>query len=142
VPIREIRVDRFFLLSASRGLRMRARHPKTGFLLLEALNAFAMAYYFNYLFFYLQKQFGFGSIGNLTFSALNGFVYIFSSLYAGQFAQKHGYILSLRVGFAGMATALTAGLFLPVVPGQLAVLLLWTIAICFTWRTGNRAKPL
>jgi len=111
---------------------MRA-HPKAGFLVLEAINAFAMAYYFNYLFFYLQKQFGFGSIGNLTFSALNGFVYIFSSLYAGRFAQRRGYILSLRVGFLGMATALTAGLFLPVVRGQLAALLLWTISICFTW---------
>jgi len=109
------------------------RHPKIGFLILEAINAFAMAYYFNYLFFYLQNQFGFGSIGNLTFSALNGFVYIFSSLYAGRFAQKRGYILSLRVGFLGMATALTAGLFLPVMFGQLGVLLLWTIAICFTW---------
>src|SRR6266478_4498565 len=106
---------------------------KIGFLILEAINAFAMAYYFNYLFFYLQKQFSFGSIGNLTFSALNGFVYIFSSLYAGRFAQKRGYILSLKVGFLGMATALTAGLFLPVMFGQLGVLLLWTIAICFTW---------
>src|SRR5437667_9864999 len=106
---------------------------KTSFLILEAINAFAMAYYFNYLFFYLQKQFGFGSIGNLTFSALNGFVYIFSSLYAGRFAQRRGYIVSLRVGFLGMATALTAGLFLPVVRGQLAALLLWTISICFTW---------
>jgi len=28
---------------------------------------------------------------------------------------------------------LTAGMFFPVVTGQLLVLLLWTIAICFTW---------
>src|SRR5213078_2149119 len=98
---------------------------KTGFLILEAINAFATAFYFNYLFFYLQKQFGFGAVGNLTFSAVNGFIDIFASLHGGRFAQKHGYFLALKIGFIGMAGALMAGLFLPTVPGQLSVLVLW-----------------
>src|SRR5438046_1389541 len=62
---------------------MSSRRLKTGFFVLEGVNAFATAYYFNYLFFYLQKQFGFGNLGNLTFSACNGFVYIFSAWYGG-----------------------------------------------------------
>src|SRR5881409_958123 len=106
---------------------MSARQLKTGFFILEGVNAFATAYYFNYLFFYLQKQFGFGNLGNLTFSALNGFIYIFCALYAGRFAQKRGYFLALNLGFAGMAAALLAGLFLSTATGQLAVLLIWTV---------------
>ncbi len=97
------------------------------------MNAFATAYYFNYLFFYLQKQFGMGNLGNLAFSAINGFVYVFSALYGGRFAQRRGYLLSLKIGFSGMAAALLAGLCLPGVAGQLIVLLIWTVSICFTW---------
>ena len=114
---------------------MSPRQLKTGFFILTAVNAFATSYYFNYLFFYLQKQFGFGNLGNLTFSALNGFVYIFASLYGGRFAQSRGYFLALNLGFIGMVGVLLAGLFLPTVPGQLLVLLLWTVSVCFTWPT-------
>src|SRR2546421_2139525 len=109
---------------------MSPRRLKTGFFVLEGVNAFATAYYFNYLFFYLQKHFGFGNLGNLTFSALNGFIYFFSALYGGRFAQKRGYFLALNLGFVGMAAALLAGLFLPTVAGQLVVLLAWTVSIC------------
>lgn len=114
---------------------MSSRRLKTGFFILEGINAFAAAYYFNYLFFYLQKHFGFGNLGNLVFSALNGFIYIFSALYGGRFAQKHGYFLALNLGFCGMAAALLCGLFLPTAPGQLLVMLFWTVAVCFTWPT-------
>jgi predicted MFS family arabinose efflux permease len=114
---------------------MSAGKLKIGYFVLEGMNAFATSYYFNYLFFYLQKHLGFGSLGNLTFSALNGFLYIFAALHGGRFAQKHGYFTALNLGFAGMTAALLAGLFLPTARGQLCVLLSWTGAICFTWPT-------
>src|SRR5258708_20701459 len=98
---------------------MTSRRIKTGFFILEAVNAFAVAYYFNYLFFYLQKQFGFGNLGNLTFSAVNGFVYIFSSLYGGRFAQKRGYFVALNLGFIGMIAALLFRLWVPTPPPDL-----------------------
>ena len=82
---------------------MSPRGLKTGFFVLEAINAFATAYYFNYLFFYLQTHFGFGNLGNLIFSALNGFVYVFAAIYGGRFAQRRGYFVALNLGFVGMA---------------------------------------
>jgi len=114
---------------------MSGRRLKLGFLVLEGLNAFATAYYFNYLFFYLQKHLGFGNLGNLVFSALNGFLYVFAAIYGGRFAQRRGYFLALNLGFAGMAAALCLGLFLSTAAGQLLVMLIWTLAICFTWPT-------
>ena len=114
---------------------MSPRQLKTGFFILEGVNAFATAYYFNYLFFYLQQKFGFSNLGNLSFSALNGFVYIFSAFYGGRFSQKHGYFLALYAGFLGMTIILLTGSFMASGPGQLVVMALWTAAMCFTWPT-------
>src|SRR5437867_849203 len=70
----------------------------TGYFVLEALNSAGAVYYGYYIFFYLQQHFGFGNLGNLTFSAVNGFVYIFSAWIGGQFAQKHGYYTAISLG--------------------------------------------
>jgi predicted MFS family arabinose efflux permease len=123
------------ILKTRKQAPMPHRRLKPGYFCLEAINAFAVAYYFNYLFFYLQKEFGFGNLGNLTFSALNGFVYIFASVCGGRFAQKHGYFLALNLGFIGMIAALVTGILTATALGQLLVLLLWTVAVCFTWPT-------
>ena len=85
---------------------MSPRGLKTGFFVLEGVNAFATAYYFNYLFFYLTKHFAFGSKGNLFFGAVNGFVYIFASLYGGKFAQRRGYLNGFQVGLSIVTAAL------------------------------------
>src|SRR5262245_57832068 len=80
-----------------------------GYYLLEGMNSCAACYYFYYLFFYLQKHFGFGNRGNLTVCALNGFVYIFSAWSGGKFAQARGYFTALLFGFCTMICALLLG---------------------------------
>lgn len=102
-------------------------------LTLEGLNAFASAYYFNYLFFLLRDQFGFGNLGNLLVSALHGLIYVGSAWLGGRFAQRHGYLTALRVGSGGMGLALLCGGAFPTVAGQVLTLASWTFMMCFTW---------
>ena len=114
---------------------MTLRQLKSGYFVIEGLNAAATAYYFFYLFFYLQKNFGFGNLGNLTCSALNGFIYMFAAWYGGKFARRRGYYTSLTLGFSVMSAALFTGLMWNSVTGQFLVMAVWTIGVCFTWPT-------
>ena len=111
------------------------RSLKAGFFVLEWLNIYAVVCYFNYVFFHLRTEFGFGDRENLFFAAGNGFLYIFASWFAGKFAQRRGYFTALYVGFGAMAVALGAGCVLRSLPAQFAVMLLWTVGTCFTWPT-------
>lgn len=123
------------------------RKLRFSYFTLEALNGLAAAYYFNYLFFYMRDHFGFGNRNNLMLTALHGFVYMFSAWNAGGLAQKLGYKFCLRVGFSGMGLALVLGGLVPKVFGyspsamvaQFAVLVLWTLSMCFTWPTLQAA---
>ena len=114
---------------------MTARKLKAGYFVLEGMNAFATAFYFNYLFFFMQGRFGFTNLENLSLCSLNGLVYTFAAWFGGRFAQRFGYFVALKLGFGGMATALTIGSQLTSVPGEVATLLGWSIAMCFTWPT-------
>ena len=112
---------------------MRSLSGKAGYFLLEGLNSFATAYYFNYLLFLLRDTYGFSNLHNLLIGALHGLIYIPASLYAGRFGQRRGNFLSLRIGFAGMVLGILVGWCLPVLWGQLLALMIWTVTLCFTW---------
>ncbi|MDB6021077.1 MAG: Major facilitator superfamily 1 [Pedosphaera sp.] len=119
------------------------RRLNQGYYTLELLNALATAYYFNYLFFYLKEHFGFGDRRNLLVTALYGFVYMFAAWYGGRFGKKHGYFLALRIGFVGMALVMAFGGLAPRILGyshpmmllELAIVVAWTLSMCFTWPT-------
>lgn len=100
---------------------------------LEGINAFATAYYGNYIYFHTQTHFGFSRIENLALSALSGFFYIIGSFYGGRFAQKAGYFGALRLGFIVMACALAAGYLLPWTSVQVSVLMVWTLGMSLIW---------
>jgi MFS family permease len=116
---------------------------RTLYFTLEAINALATAYYFNYIFFYMRDHFGFGNRSNLMLTATHGFVYMFSAWNAGRIGHKHGYRLCLGLGFSGMALALTLGGLAPRFFGyshrtmamEFGVLALWSISMCLTWPT-------
>src|ERR1051325_3181003 len=112
---------------------MSSRQLKAGSFVLTWLNIYAVAYYFNYLFFHLRDQFGFCNRENLLFAALNGFIYIPASWFGGQFAQRHGCFAALKVGFTAMAILLAIGCGLSGLAAQTVVMSLWTLAVCFTW---------
>jgi predicted MFS family arabinose efflux permease len=112
---------------------MSVRKVKVGCLILTWLNIYAVAYYFNYLFFHLRHDFGFGNRENLLFAALNGLIYVPASWCGGKFAQRAGCFAALKVGFAGMALLLGMGAFLDGLVAQTVVMALWTVAVCFTW---------
>ena len=106
---------------------------KAGCFVLEGLNAFASALYFYYLFFFMQRQFGFGNLENLSLAAVNGLIYTGTAWLAGRFGQRYGYHRALGVGFSTLALSLLIGAFVGTASGQIVVLMLWTIGICFTW---------
>ncbi len=117
------------------------RRFKTGCFVLEGLNALAAAYYFNYLFFYMQKHFGFGNQNNLLLTAVYGFVYMFSAWGAGRLGQKYGYFLFLRLGFAIVFATMVLGALIPKAFGyshaalfsEVVILVVWTLGLCGTW---------
>lgn len=112
---------------------MTQRQLKAGYFVLEGVNAFATSFYFFYLFFFFQREFGFGNLGNLFVSALNGFVYVPCAWYAGRFAARRGYFTALTIGFSTMLVCLLIGMFLTTAVAQLACMVGWTAGVCFTW---------
>lgn len=114
---------------------MNAHQLKLNFFVLEGLNAFATAFYFNWLFFFTQNQLHFGVIENLGLVALHGLIYSGSAWFGGWFAHRFGNYTALKLGFVVMACALGAGTFLSSAAAQLSVLLIWTFGMCFTWPT-------
>ncbi|MEK7677734.1 MAG: MFS transporter [Verrucomicrobiota bacterium] len=114
---------------------MSQRQLKAGYFTLEGLNAFATSYYFFYLFFFMEKQFQFSNKENLFLAAVNGFVYMSSAWFGGRFAQKHGYFVSLRLGFTILTLTMALGSFVGTVTGQFMLMMIWTFGMCFTWPT-------
>lgn len=114
---------------------MTQRQLKNGYFTLEGVNAFATGYYLNYLFFLLHEQFGFGNANNLWVAALNGFVYMIAAWFGGRFGQRFGYFTALRIGFGGMALAMIVGIQMETVMGHCAIMVFWTLSLCFTWPT-------
>jgi len=125
---------------------MTQRQFKAASLVLTWLNIYAVAYYFNYLFFHLRQDFGFGNLENLLFATLNGLIYVPASWYGGRFTQQRGCFAALKVGFGSMAVLLGAGAFLHGLAAQTVVMSLWTVAVCFTWAplealaSGNESR--
>lgn len=106
---------------------------------LEGLNSFGTVFYFNYLYFWMRDEFGFGNKRNLALAASLGLVYAVSAVQTGRFAQRRGYFAALKTGYVTMALALAAGLlsswWLKSALGQLGVAVVFTLGMCFIWPT-------
>jgi predicted MFS family arabinose efflux permease len=115
--------------------QMSTRQLKTGYFVIEGLNSFATVLYSYYFYFFMQARFGFGNEANLVLAALNGFAYMLGSWWGGRFAQRHGYFLSLKLGFTMMALALAIGCWVQSSGGQIIVMLTVVLGMCLTWPT-------
>jgi predicted MFS family arabinose efflux permease len=114
---------------------MFSRRLKVGYFILEALNSFATVYYLYYFYFFMTSVFGYGNQANLTIAAMNGAIYAFMSWQGGKFAQRFGYFTSLKVGFLTMMSALVVGSLLHSAGGQIVVMTVTIVGVCFTWPT-------
>ena len=112
---------------------MTHRQLKTGYFALVGLNTVATSYYFNYLFFFLRDQFGFGNKENLCVSALHGLVYIFAAVQCGKFAERRGNIISLKLGFACLTISMVIGAFLQGTTALFVLVAGYTTVLLFTW---------
>jgi predicted MFS family arabinose efflux permease len=102
---------------------------------IEGMSSFATSFYSYYLYFFMQKQFGFSSKDNLAFAALNGFIYIFSAWQAGKFAQRCGYFTALKVGFSVTLVSLAVASQLHSAVGLILMTATLTCGMCFLWPT-------
>src|SRR6267143_313737 len=135
-PFKEVIVAKLLVHPQARAaLETSSRKLKTWYFILEGLNSFATVYYCYYLYFYMEKVFGFGNRANLSLAALNGFVCIFAAWWGGKFAQRFGNFTALKLGFFTMMTALATGMFVQSVTGQIFVMAAMLIGMCFTWPT-------
>jgi predicted MFS family arabinose efflux permease len=114
---------------------MFSRRLKTGYFVLEGLNSFATVYFFYYLYFFMQKAYGFGNKANLVLAALNGATYALTAWFGGKFAQRYGYFTALKLGYAIMALALTLGLGARTSTGVVWAMVLTVVGMSFTWPT-------
>ena len=101
--------------------------------MLEGLNSLGTVYYFYYLYFLTQREYGFGNGANLSLAALNGLVYAFMAWQGGRFAQRFGCFAALRLGFSIMMVALGVGSQLHSAAGHVATSVLTVVGMCFTW---------
>ena len=102
---------------------------------IQGTGSFAVSFYFYYLYFLMQKWFGFGDKNNLALAAALGFVYIFASWQAGRFAQRCGYFTALKTGFSIMLLALAAGSQLHSAAGLILSSLVLSVGMCCLWPT-------
>lgn len=112
---------------------MLPRRYKPAIFALTAVNTVASTLFFNYLFFYLRDQFGFDTRANLWVSALHGAVYVVAAWQGGRFAQRRGYLTSLKTGYAGLAALMLAGGFISGAAGLVLLVGLYTLALLLTW---------
>ncbi|MGV3773277.1 MAG: MFS transporter [Verrucomicrobiales bacterium] len=104
-----------------------------GVFLLEFLNAYATAFFFNYVFFYLKTEFGFSNKQNLLYCAATGFLYMLIAWSSGKFGQRKGYLQALILGCGIMAVALGIASAPLNLYAHVSLMLLWTVGMSFTW---------
>jgi predicted MFS family arabinose efflux permease len=114
---------------------MFSRRLKTGYFALEGLNSFATVYFFYYLYFFMQKVYGFGNQANLMLAASNGATYAIMAWIAGRFAQRYGYFTALKAGYGIMVVSLGLGLAARSASGHIGVMVLTVVGMSFTWPT-------
>src|SRR6266851_8688730 len=101
---------------------MPPRNLKSSYLVVEGLNSFAIVFFFYYLYFYMQKVFGFDNSRNLMLAASTGAINMLASWWGGRFAQRFGYFTALKLGFVTMMVAQAAGAQVESVRGQVLVM--------------------
>jgi predicted MFS family arabinose efflux permease len=114
---------------------------KSGTFALELLHGIATAYYTYWVFFFMEKRFGFDKADNLLLAACYGFTYMFSASRAGRLAHRFGYFAMLRYGFVSMGVSSVIGALAPVMLGygraalyvELVVFVTWTFGASFVW---------
>jgi MFS family permease len=114
---------------------MNLRRLKMGYFVLEGLNSFGTTLYLYYFYFFTREMYGFGNKANLVLAAIAGLVYAVCSLYGGRFAQRFGYFNALKLGFGVMLGALLVASQVSGLYGQVLLLMLVVVGMCFTWPT-------
>lgn len=106
---------------------------KNAVFVLVGMNSMATTYFFYYLYFYTQARLGFGQLHNLLLAALLGFVYAGGSFGGGRFAQKFGYLSSVRLGLAVMISAILTASQLQAPSAVVALATAAILGMAFTW---------
>lgn len=100
---------------------------------LEGLNALTLAFYFLFLFFYMQKEHGFGNMENLLLGGYGGFVYMVASFSFGRWGRRIGFLRCLRAAFTVVSITLAVGSQVTGTTGQLVVFTVAAFAMGFIW---------
>jgi len=112
---------------------MDARPNKIGCFTLEAFNSLGTTYYFYYIYFFTEKQFGFDKSQNLLLAAALGLTYGIASILGGRFAQRRGYFTALKVGYATMAITIGIAAFVQSLSIHLVLMFVAMAGMAITW---------
>jgi MFS family permease len=100
---------------------------------LEGLNALSLAFYFLFLFFYMQLEHGFGNMENLMLGGYGGFVYMVASFSFGRWGRQIGFLRCLRIAFATVTLTLVIGSQVTGTLGQMIVFTFAAFSMGFIW---------
>lgn len=106
---------------------------KTGVFVVEGLNALSLAFYFLFLFFFMQDRFGFGNMENLLLGGYGGFLYMVASFVCGKTSRRIGFYNCLTGAFVVMPVALLIGSQLTSLTGHLIVFTVCVLCMGFVW---------
>jgi hypothetical protein len=112
---------------------MLTRRSRIGYFVLEGLNSLGSVYFLYYLYFFMQKEYGFGNRANLALAAWLGLIYAAMSWQAGRVAQRFGYFAALKLGFGVMIAGWLMGSQLHTLAGHVAATSLAMAGTCFIW---------
>lgn len=106
---------------------------KFWYFVVGGLGSLVTSYYFNFLFFLLHEEFGFGNRENLAAAAMHGSLYIVAAWQCGKFAERRGFHTSMKLGFGGLCASMLLGWVASSVFVQMIALVGYTVSVCFIW---------
>lgn len=106
---------------------------KAGVFAATSLTTVATFYHLSYLFFLLRDRFGFDNRANLSVAALHGGIYIIAAWQGGRFAERHGNVASLTIGFGGLALSMGTGALVSSAAGLMVLVAAYSVALLFIW---------
>lgn len=106
---------------------------KNSLFIIEGLNSLSTTYFFYYIYFLTKDKFGFTAVENFTLAAALGLVYALFAAFSGRFAQKYGYLVTLRFGILMMIAGFALQTQVHGVVGLIVLMMFANIGMCSTW---------
>ena len=106
---------------------------KIGLFCIEGLNSLSTTSFFYYIYFLTKHRYGFGALENFSLAAGLGLCYAITANISGRFAQKQGYLLTLRCSSLIMISAFVLGTQVTSMPLAIGLMAVANVGMSASW---------